>query len=95
MRYTSSRKLDRRDRLFSRGGRIVDLGAAPGGWSQYAARRVAPGGQVVAIDIEPMEPLKGVAVLQADIAEPAVIADLREALGRAGGRGPFGSGRRS
>ena len=74
-------ELDRRDRLFSRGGRIVDLGSAPGGWSQYAARRVAPGGRVVAIDIEPIEPLKGVAVLQGDIAGPAVIADLREALG--------------
>ena len=74
------RELDRRDRLFSRGGRIVDLGAAPGGWSQYAARKVAPGGLVVAIDIEPMEPLKGVAVLQADIADSAAVADLRRAL---------------
>lgn len=73
-------ELDRRERLFSRGGRIVDLGAAPGGWSQYAARKVAPGGRVVAIDIEPMEPLKGVAVLQADIADPAVIMDVRRAL---------------
>ena len=75
-------ELDRRDRLFSRGGRIVDLGAAPGGWSQYAVRKVAPGGLVVAIDIEPMEPLKGVSVLQGDIADPAAIADLRRALDR-------------
>lgn len=73
-------ELDRRDRLFRRGGRVVDLGAAPGGWSQYAARKVAPGGLVVAIDIEAMEPIGGVAVLQGDIAEPAVIADLRRAL---------------
>ena len=73
-------ELDRRDRLFRRGGKVVDLGAAPGGWSQYAARKVAPGGLVVAIDIEAMEPLSGVAVLQGDIAEPAVIADLRRAL---------------
>lgn len=73
-------ELDRRDRLFRRGGRVVDLGAAPGGWSQYAARKVAPGGLVVAIDIEAMEPIEGVAVLQGDIAEPAVIADLRRAL---------------
>lgn len=75
------RELDRRDRLLSRGGRIVDLGAAPGGWSQYAARKVAPGGQVVAVDIEPMEPIRGVAVLQADIAGPSAIADLRQTLG--------------
>ena len=73
-------ELDRRDRLFSRGGRIVDLGAAPGGWSQYAARKVAPGGLVVAMDIEPMEPLRGVTVFQGDIADPARIADLRRVL---------------
>ncbi|MYE49008.1 MAG: RlmE family RNA methyltransferase [Gammaproteobacteria bacterium] len=75
------RELDRRERLFGRGGRIVDLGAAPGGWSQYAARKVAPGGRVVAIDIEPMEPIKGVEVVQGDIADTAVVADLRRALG--------------
>lgn len=73
-------ELDRRDRLFRRGGRVVDLGAAPGGWSQYAARKVAPGGTVVAIDIEPMEPLGGVEVVQGDIVQPAAIADLRRAL---------------
>ena len=73
-------ELDRRDRILGRGGRVVDLGAAPGGWSQYAARKVAPRGLVVAIDIEPMEPIEGVAVLEGDIAEPAVIADLRRAL---------------
>ena len=73
-------ELDRRDRLFSRGGKVVDLGAAPGGWSQYAAKRVAPAGLVVAIDIEAMEPIKGVEVLQGDITGPAVIADLRRAL---------------
>ena len=75
------RELDRRERLFGRGGRIVDLGAAPGGGSQYAARKVAPGGRVVAIDIEPMEPIKGVEVVQGDIADTAVVADLRRALG--------------
>lgn len=74
------RELDRRARLFGRGGRIVDLGAAPGGWSQYAARKVAPGGRVVAIDIEAMEPIRDVAVLRGDVAEPAVIGDLRRAL---------------
>ena len=74
-------ELDRRDRLFRRGGRVVDLGAAPGGWSQYAARKVAPGGRVVAMDIEAMEPIEGVAVLQGDIAGPAAIADLRRTLG--------------
>ena len=60
---------------------MVDLGAAPGGWSQYAARKVAPGGRVVAMDIEPVEPIEGVAVLQGDIAGPEAIADLCRALG--------------
>lgn len=73
-------ELDRRDRLLSRGGRVVDLGAAPGGWSQYAARKVVPGGRVVAIDVEPMEPIEGVEVLRGDIADPAVIADLHGIL---------------
>ncbi len=73
-------ELDRRDRIFSRGGRVVDLGAAPGGWSQYAARRVAPGGLVLAMDIEPMEPLAGVTLIQGDIADPAAIADLGRML---------------
>ena len=73
-------ELDRRDRLFGRGGRVVDLGAAPGGWSQYVARKVVPGGLVLAMDIEPMEPLAGVRVIQGDIADPAAIADLRRML---------------
>ncbi len=76
-------ELDRRERLFSRGGQVVDLGAAPGGWSQYAARKVAPGGLVVAIDVEPMEPLKGVALVQGDITDPETLEGLRDAL-----RGP-------
>lgn len=76
------RELDRRDRLFSRGDRVVDLGAAPGGWSQYAARKVAPDGRVVAIDIEAMEPIRDVAILRGDVAQPAVVADLRRALDR-------------
>lgn len=74
------RELDRRDRLFSRGGRIVDLGAAPGGWSQYAARKVAPGGRVVAMDIQPMDPLDGVSVIQGDIADPGAIEEIHRTL---------------
>ncbi len=59
----------------------MDLGAAPGSWSQYAARRVAPNGLVVALDIQPMEPLEGVTAIQRDIADPAAIEDLRHVLG--------------
>ncbi|MCY4157012.1 MAG: RlmE family RNA methyltransferase [Gammaproteobacteria bacterium] len=74
-------ELDRRDRLFRRGARVADLGAAPGAWSQYLSRKVLPGGRVVAVDIELMEPLKGVHVLQGDVACGAVLDQVRAALG--------------
>ena len=74
-------ELDRRDRLFRRGGRVADLGAAPGGWSQYVAGRVMPGGTVVAVDLEPIEPLEGVLLMQGDAASAAILAAVRDALG--------------
>ena len=74
-------ELDRRDRLFRRGARVVDLGAAPGGWSQYVSRRVLPGGRVVAVDIEPVKPIAGVHVLQGDVTGEAVLDQVRDALG--------------
>ena len=74
-------ELDRRDRLFGRGARVVDLGAAPGGWSQYVSRRVLPGGRVVAVDIEPVKPIAGVRVLQGDLSREAVLDEVRAALG--------------
>ena len=74
-------ELDRRDRLFRGGARVVDLGAAPGGWSQYLSRKVLPGGRVVAVDIEPMEQLKGVHVLKGDITDEATLVEVRDALG--------------
>ncbi len=74
-------ELDRRDRLFGRGARVVDLGAAPGGWSQYVARKVGPKGRVVAVDIEPVMPIAGVQVFQGDVTREAVVDQLRDALG--------------
>ena len=62
-------EIDEKHRLLRPGSRVVDLGAAPGGWSQIAAERtqaVAGKGQVVAIDINPMEPLPGVEVVHLD-----------------------------
>ena len=77
-------ELDRRSRLFRSGDRVVDLGAAPGSWSQYAARRVSPGGQVVAVDIQPMESMKDIVVLQADITADETLDRVSEVLrGRA------------
>jgi 23S rRNA (uridine2552-2'-O)-methyltransferase len=62
---------------------IVDLGAAPGGWSQYAARVLAGRGRVIALDILPMARLAGVEVLEGDFAEQATLDRLLETLGGA------------
>lgn len=74
-------EIDRRDHLIAQGMTVVDLGAAPGGWAQYAARRVGARGRVVALDILSLEPLPGVAFIQADFTEPEALAQLSEALG--------------
>ncbi len=72
-------ELDERFHLIRKGARVVDLGAAPGGWSQAAISRGAA--KVVAIDLLPMEPLAGVTALQADFGAEATKARLIEALG--------------
>lgn len=74
-------ELDRRDRFLRRGLKVVDLGAAPGAWSQVAAGRVGPEGRVVALDLLPMEPIEGVAVLQGDFHQPEVLRRLEDAVG--------------
>ncbi|UZR29956.1 23S rRNA (uridine(2552)-2'-O)-methyltransferase RlmE [Methylococcus mesophilus] len=74
-------ELDERDRLFEPGATVIDLGAAPGGWSQYAAQRVGPKGKVLALDILPMEPLPGVTVVQGDFLDDAVFQEVLEAIG--------------
>jgi 23S rRNA (uridine2552-2'-O)-methyltransferase len=80
-------EIDDKFALLRKGARVVDLGAAPGGWSQVAAARVGADhgeGQVVAVDISPMETLPGVTVLQMDFMEAdaperihAVLRDAR------------------
>jgi 23S rRNA (uridine2552-2'-O)-methyltransferase len=74
-------ELDDKYRLLKPGARIVDLGAAPGGWSEIAARRVAPHGRVVAIDILDMKPIAGVTFERLDFLDPAAPARLRAMLG--------------
>lgn len=71
-------ELDDKFHFLKKGARVLDLGAAPGGWSQVA---VAKGARVVAADILPMEPLAGVTVLEADLTDPDVPLKVREALG--------------
>lgn len=75
-------EINRRLRLFGRGDAVLDLGAAPGSWSQVAAEVVGPGGRVVAVDITPIEPLAGVVTLQSDITDPTALIEMRVLLGR-------------
>lgn len=70
-----------RDRLFRSGMTVVDLGAAPGSWSQYAVGQIGMSGQVIACDILPMDPIAGVDFLQGDFREEAVLNALLARVG--------------
>lgn len=74
-------EIDRRDRLFRPGMRVVDLGAAPGGWSQYAADRVGPSGRVVSSDLLAIDPIPGVEIVTGDFREEVVLRQILDALG--------------
>ncbi len=72
-------ELDDRYHLISKGARVVDLGAAPGGWSQVAAKRGA--GPIVGVDLLPVEPVKGAQFLTGDFNDPDMPGRLQAALG--------------
>ena len=75
-------EIQQKERLLRPGIRCVDLGAAPGGWSQYAARTLGEGaGRIVATDLLPMEPIPGVAFVQGDFREPSVLEEVLAAVG--------------
>ena len=78
------KEIDEALRLLRPGQVVVDLGAAPGAWSQYLRRKLAAGGAldgaIVALDILPMEPVDGVTFLQGDFREEQTLADLHAAL---------------
>ncbi|MCB1824159.1 MAG: 23S rRNA (uridine(2552)-2'-O)-methyltransferase RlmE [Candidatus Competibacteraceae bacterium] len=73
-------EIQEKDRLLQPGATVVDLGAAPGGWSQLAARLVGPRGAVIALDILPLEPLAGMEFIQGDFRETVVLERLLDAL---------------
>jgi len=73
-------ELDEKDKLFRPGQRVVDLGAAPGSWSQVARERIGGSGVVIALDILPMDPLEGVTVIEGDFREDEPLAQLEAAL---------------
>ena len=73
-------EIDERDHLLKPGMVVVDLGATPGGWSQVAAAKVGASGKVIALDLLPMQPIRGVEFMQGDFREDAVLASLEQHL---------------
>ena len=73
-------ELDAAERLLKPGMVIVDLGAAPGGWSQYASKALNGKGLVIALDILPMDPMPGVEFILGDFREPGPLSALRSVL---------------
>lgn len=77
-------QLAERDKLLKPGMTVVDLGAAPGGWSQVAGRVAGDSGRVVAVDLLDMTPVAGVTFIRGDFGEDAVLAEVEQAIGGGG-----------
>jgi 23S rRNA (uridine2552-2'-O)-methyltransferase len=75
------KEIDEHFRLIRPGAVVVDLGSAPGAWSQYVRRRLGGTGTIVALDLLPMEPVEGVRFLLGDFRDDVVLAQLEAALG--------------
>ena len=69
-------EIDQKDRLVKPGMSIIDLGAAPGGWSEYCVKKLGKKGTMVALDILPMEAIKGVTIIEGDFREDPVFDEL-------------------
>ena len=76
-------ELNEKDKLIRPGMRIMDLGSAPGGWSQVAGKLVGEKGRVLATDILPMDELKNVDFIQGDFTEDAIVQQVLDWLGGA------------
>lgn len=74
-------QIDEKERLLRPDMTIVDLGAAPGGWSQYVAKRLKGRARILAVDLLPIDVLPSVEFIQGDFTDAAVLADLQERLG--------------
>ncbi len=73
--------INQKFRILRKGDRVLDIGAAPGSWSQKASEIVGEQGHVIAVDIQPIQPIQGVTVIQGDIRDPEVSARIKEASG--------------
>ncbi|MDD5176727.1 MAG: RlmE family RNA methyltransferase [Sterolibacterium sp.] len=74
-------EIDAREHLLKPGMTVVDLGAAPGSWSQYAVKKIQPGGRIFALDILAMEPIAGVDFIQGDFRDDEVLHRFEAGLG--------------
>ena len=74
------KEINERDRLFKPGDNVIDLGAAPGGWSQYAAQMVGPNANLIALDRLPMEDIPGVTFIQGDFGEEKALESINYLL---------------
>jgi len=74
-------EIQQKDRIFKAGQFVLDLGAAPGGWSEYAIQAVGDQGRVIALDLLPIEPIAGVEFLQGDFTEQQTLDDLQAIIG--------------
>ena len=73
-------EMDDKDRLLKKGMSVVDLGAAPGGWSELLSKRVGDSGRLFALDILPMDAVPDISFIEGDFTEQAVYDELMEAL---------------
>lgn len=74
-------EINEKDHILKTGMTIIDLGAAPGGWSQVAMQKIGRSGQIIAVDLLPMEPVAGVTFIQGDFTEESVLDEITRAAG--------------
>lgn len=75
------KQIDRKYDVLREGDRVVDLGAAPGGWTQVAVEAVGPAGAVVGVDLDPITPLEGAVFLRGDMTRPETAREVAERIG--------------
>lgn len=73
-------EVDQKDRLFKPGMLVVELGAAPGGWSQWVSQRMGPRGEIIALDLLPVDPYDKVTFIQGDFQDELVYNQLMDAI---------------
>jgi len=73
-------EIDEKDQLFRQGQTIIDLGAAPGSWSQYVSGKIGHQGRLIAIDILPMDPISNTLFIKGDFTEQSVVEQCLQAM---------------